>query len=452
MMAGRVRGWRRVPAPGKSAALGLAVGLWLIGGCGEPPPHEVCLNHSELPEGPVVAEDFGDEGRILIADTGHGRLVSVDRASGQTIGHLCMANLMPASCGDERADGSVRCGVYGFLREPGGEADHVLVTFSRGEGEEIEGGVANVRIGPRSEVEWRIDRLAFEDHLSLADPCPPDVPEDGPCRLQAPHGLDRWIDGEQLVVADNRNNRILVLSPPEEPGAAASVSLALDEATPGWDHARWPNAVQVLGEGQDTFLLVTFRGVGPGSDLPHYGGRIVLWDVTAADATRHVWTYPAEGYLAAVHDGHVEHTDSGPLLVYAHSRGAGPGAQAAPAGSVGVARMSFTTAPGYLGDLVAGADEPPLGFVRSVELIDAGQRLLVTDSGCENAADPCQSAPAVLELGFTAPSPSGGTGAHSDQHDEQRFHPATVLRQDFDGSMRFPYSARHGTGEAATRP
>ena len=65
-------------------------------------------------------------GQIMIADTGGGKVVLVDRADGYQEAELCLSSLLPEDCSEVRSDGAASCQVFGVTTDD----DGLLVSFS----------------------------------------------------------------------------------------------------------------------------------------------------------------------------------------------------------------------------------------------------------------------------------------------------------------------------------
>jgi len=193
----------------------------------------------------------------------------------------------------------------------------------------------------------------------------------------------------------------------------------------------------------DGLLVVTYKGTDPARGVGRNAGRIVAWDVSDPADPRRVWAYPPAGGLAAVHGALVAtDPDGATLLVYGHAFGASADADAGDHGSVGVARLDPGLPPVYLGDFVLADDaSPAFGFVREAELTADGV-LIITDSGCENAASDCTLAPRVLTAPWPGtPAPAGLSGSHGPDHADQLFLPLAGTEALYTGGLRFPFEA-----------
>ncbi|MCP4805278.1 MAG: hypothetical protein GY884_08005 [Proteobacteria bacterium] len=260
-------------------------------------------------------------------------------------------------------------------------------------------------------------------------------PQEPLCRLNMVHALKPWGDG--WVVADTQNSRVLWVDTPAGPEGTLTVTAVLDSTHEAWDGFLWSNHVQVIDEGDQRYLLTTFKG----GDFPEVAdrntGRIALWDATDPTALEHVWSFPEDGWLAAVH--HAERYDD--LLVYSHSLGASHAFDEGDHGTVGLATWNGVEPPTYLADLIMPVGRPAFGFVREAEVV--GDVLLVTDSGCENPDVVCGIAGGgIVELAVpTDLEPAGLTGAYSPDHAQQAVVQGEVLHTFLFRELDYPYEA-----------
>jgi hypothetical protein len=141
---------------------------------------------------------------------------------------------------------------------------------------------------------------------------------------------------------------------------------------------------------------------------------------SAVHTWERVWRYPASGYLNAPHNVERFETETGDLLVYAHSNGAGEEWNEGNLGSLGLAVFDgaegWLTAPTYLFDVrpdrVARRN---FGFLRDADWVE-GERFLLADSGCLRP-EGCEAKRAALwdvSIGWED-APSGESGAWGDQ-------------------------------------
>lgn len=394
----------------------LVVALHGTPGCvGEPPP-------VVPPPEPITS------GTILVADSGHGRYLELDRLSGEVTAQFDLAELLPEACGKPVDTGGPQCHAFGAFRESTLRVDDVLVlTFDRlrvhghmGYG----GGLVRVWPSDPPYVKWHVHALRFLEDAPEFEKC-----KEGywgnECFLHAPHDVTR-LSSKYFVVADTLNDRLLMLSyrsHPEKPNHTALVHWILNGSSAGWGGAQHPVAVETALLEDRQFLLVTFARSKEDDPEDPAGGMIQLWEVTSLLEPVHLWTYPTEGTLASPHNASVVERDDALYMVYGHGRGHGQGTGDEPQGSVGLAQLNLPAPPLYLGDFVADGEQLPLGFIRAATGIENGARLLVTDSGCENRSELCQRHPRLLVADMEIPSPPGRSGAYTPDHDHQVFVP-----------------------------
>jgi len=378
----------------------------------------------------TIAPLDADPGLLLIVETGKGRTLFVDHADGSVLGQQCVSELEVQGCGSE---GCLFFGVEHALVD-GDDALTFAFTWADDDQRGNPGALAQVVPGHPPNVTWSSTELDF----SVADPelaerCP--NPQEPLCRLNMVHALKPWDD--QWVVADTQNSRLLWVETPAGPDEPMVVTARLDDAVEGWDGFLWSNHVQVLEEGDRRYVLTTWKGGDFPEVAPRNTGRIALWDATDPTAIEHLWSFPEEGYLAAVH--HAERY--GDLLIYSHSLGASHAFEEGDNGTVGVATWNGTDPPTYLADLIMPVGRPAFGFVREAELVGEGV-LLVTDSGCENPDVVCGiSGGGIVEMALPELEPTGLTGAFSPDHDQQEIVHGEVLGTYLFRSLDYPYEA-----------
>jgi len=281
------------------------------------------------------------------------------------------------------------------------------------------GAVAQIHPQRPIEARWIMTELSFSETLQISEGFDCNTPDEEPrCHLYGSHAAVPQEDG-QVLIADTSNSRLLWVTPPEAGSTTGTVNRVLSKRHPEMGDNAFVNHVQTLTDGDSTWALMTFKGPKASGMDSINTGRILLWDVTDEETPRLLWSYPEEGYLAAVHQGMVQDTPHGPLLIYAHSLGASNEARDG-AGSIGLASFNGAEPPTYLGDGVLVGDKT-LGFVREVEWSDSANALIVTDSGCENADYDCGREGRMVALTLPDWSPAGLSGAHSSHHSDQIF-------------------------------
>ncbi len=377
---------------------------------------------------------------LVVVETASGRMLFVEQATGAYQGEVCLHELMPDDCFADPQDDDEQCLLFAVEHRMVDAVSQWLISFNARDSTVpyTPAQIALITPGHPPQTTWRIDGLSFAKNLpqQYGGVCAPEPdPERELCHLNGTHVA--VLDGETLIVADTNNSRVLWLEAPTEGVGPAEVVAVLDGDHPDWEDWRSINNVQRLTEGDRELLLTTFKSAGSQDQLTDTG-RIVLWDVTDLSAIERVWTYPEEGFLAAVHHGLVQETASGEQwLVYAHSLGASDDPDAGVLGSVGMARYNGTSPPEYLADGVLGGANGLLGFVREVEIPAPHDWLLVTDSGCENPQAECALQGRVVSLELPDLEPSGLSGSLGDQ----TFVKLPELEGAFVHEVVFPYEA-----------
>jgi len=384
-----------------------------------------------------VEEEQRSEGMMMMADSGNGRILFSDHAQDLRTGEVCLRelDLWPANSDDTGNKGrATEDLVFGLTLEEEGQ---LLVVYAKVDQSTVAypGGILLLEPKHPPEVVWRVDLLSYHKGHELAELCLDPEDDEPRCRLNKPHTAQWTPDRQHLVVTDTSNNRVVWLTAPEGEDAPSLVDFELDEFHPGVDEARWPNAGQLIERDDRLYLLTTFKG----SLKLENRGRIKLWDVTNPGEIHLLWSYPEQGYLAAVHSGIVQQSPQGEFLLYAHAYGAGNDWLDGKFGSVGMASISVPDPPTYLVDLVL--QNGVFGFVREVELISDGAELLVTDSGCENAQEECGRTGWVVEAPFEPPAAPDLGGAFDLDHQDQRFAYLTYDREAYSGGLKQPFEA-----------
>ncbi len=391
-------------------------------------------------------------GRLLVADTGHGRAHLASREPAHGLGDLCLSTVLSERCSAEaRAPDDATCLFFGPSLD---DVDGVpRITFPWGRRSDrvrgIPGGLAQVRFeaaGPT--LSWSSDVLRYPRDAAMDATCTATPDTEDRCRLQMAHAQVEAPDG-RWVVADTLNNRVVWLRPgttPTEPASVEAVIGAGHRDNPG---AWYPNALTWLDA---TTLLVSYKGNDPRAWSEPNNGRLLAWDVEDPSMPALRWAWPADGTLAAVHGVQVQTTSDGRRWVlYGHAFGASASGVDGDHGSVGVAEMPADGGPPrYVADLVLDSDDgAPLGFVREARLVDEGSALLVTDSGCENDQAGCALPGQVLSLDLDAvdglaglaSAADGRSGAFDGAHAQQRFVSLRRRGDAYTAPLKFPFSA-----------
>ena len=392
---------------------------------------EVCLNDLDAED--ALASEEGvlcyPDGILLVVDTGNGRVVLVDRTTGEKVGEVCIDVVLPETCDGVRDNGAPVCLLFGVIHESDENGDSIALAYDRelpeGEVDSVSysGGMVRVWPGPQHTVDWNFEGMVFDDGSDLADMCVEGSTDDSQCRSRLPHSMAVMADGISYVLADTLNNRVLMIQPEGSSGTPTVVG-SINDDQDGWGEALWPNGIDVLTWNDRELLLVTYKG-GLGDDAASFNaGRIMMWDVTDRANIAHLWTFPEDGYIASPHGGTIQQSDDGDwLLVYAHSRGVSQSWEGGDEegddalGSIGLAVFgSLDAVPEYRGELVVSED-PPLGFVRSATII--GDAMLINDSGCETIAIECSNDAHLVEVAWTLPEATGLGGGFSEEHEDQ---------------------------------
>jgi len=393
---------------------------------------------SANPTGPNPPNNGAEEAtrRISVAETSSGKLLITDGTGGNVGGEICLSELHPEHCSGNTSLENP-CLMFGTDIQENG---HVLLTYALRDPSTpvAPGAISMVSPTHPPTVEWTIHALDLSPDIQVQEQidCTND-PATPSCHLYGAHNA--WVlEDETVLVADTSNSRILWLTPPSS-GETGVVNHVLSTSHPQWGKERYPNQVQPLTIGGEEHLLVTFKAqVLPGNELIDEG-RIVLWNVSDRETPTRVWAFPEEGGLAAVHQGWIEDTPAGMLMLYAHSAGAVVEDDPHRYGSIGFAQFNGIEPPTYLADGVL--PEPGLGFTREVEWDEDNEALLVVDSGCENSQDDCGRSGRVLLIEFPELSSSEKTGAFTAGHEHQTFVDMQVRNNLIGRSLRFPFEA-----------
>jgi hypothetical protein len=378
---------------------------------------------------------------LMVSETPAGRLHVLDAFTGDVTGIICLTELHPELCASGGNGLDNPCLLFGMHHTERAGIDSLLMSYTLRQPSLPYAPGAIAQFTPQHPVEpdWLITGLHFSDTLTAEQDFSCTDPDTEPlCHLFGNHAAVPGPNGD-LLVADTSNSRLLWVDPPTDGSETGTVTAVLSAVNPDWRGDAYINHVQAISHEGSEWVLLTFKGY-KNSNLDSFSaGRIVLWDVTDKAAPQRLWSYPENGYVAAVHQAMVQQTPHGMLLLYAHSLGASNHPSDG-AGTIGMALFNDDAPPTYLGDGVVSSDQP-LGFVREVEWSDTLDALLVTDSGCENAGDSCSRDGAVRTLTLPSLDATTLTGAHSIDHENQVFF--TLEEQPFPGPprLRLPYES-----------
>ena len=378
----------------------------------------------------------------IVAETWTGRVMVVNAETSKFDGEICLSELHEDLCSDDSSSLAKPCLMFGVTHTAIDDLDQLLMTYTLRNPDVpfAPGAIANINISHPPEINWFIDRIKIPEALQNREGLDCDeLPEMAGCHLYGSHNTIALADG-RLLVADTSNSRILWLVPPES-GTTAIVDSILSLNHPEWSVERYPNQVQSLSFNGREYLLLTHKGSVDEDDNPTNWGSIVLWDITDPDHFTKVWRYPETGYLCAVHQGLVQETPSGSLLIYAHSYGAASEDIREQDGSIGFAQFRGEDIPLYLADGVV--TEAPFGFTREVEWNDHTSQLIVTDSGCENSQVECERTAQILAINLPALESSGISGAFSTTHENQRFIELDVDHSIVNPTVELPFDTDH---------
>jgi len=246
---------------------------------------------------------------------------------------------------------------------------------------------------------------------------------DEPCSLRFSHSMIRIADDPaaktaSFIVADTLNFRVLQVSLDySEGGRCGTVDWVLDGSTPGFESTCPANSVQLLENGGERYLLVTCRNLFWSAGK----GQIELFreDPTGeASPWALVWRYPEpddfeeDAYVNAPHHGRLFELGDGSFqLEYAHSDGLGDDWGEGDRGTIGEAYLAtLESPPDYGVDEWIGPslDEPLLGFLRSVELLPGGERLVADSLTFISTPGALEGVVYLLEPGSPVDSARGG--------------------------------------------
>jgi len=373
----------------------------------------------------------------VVSETSTGKLLVARDEDGRVEGELCLSEIFPDQCGPGASELARPCLMFGVTHQRSGDDDMFLITATLRDPDRpfAPGIVTLVRPSDPPEALWTIRNLSIPRELQSGFDCELDG-EAPQCHLYGAHTTVSLDDGT-LVISDTSNSRVVWIETPVDGAESGNVLAILSSQHPQWGDERYPNLVQPLSiDGRD-HLLITFKGGVDHSSSPTNEGRIALWDVSDRSHPERVWAFPEEGHLSAVHSGRIVETPAGELLIYAHSLGASDVSTDHREGTIGFALFNGLEPPTYLAD--GTLPDPGFGFTREVEWDGELKRLIVTDSGCENAQDACGRSGRVLAFSLPAlPHSDRGGSARPDLSD-QTFIGLDWKRTVIDKALELPF-------------
>jgi len=378
---------------------------------------------------------------LMVSQVADASVLFADFQSGELLGEHCLSELVPSECNGE-------IGFSCMLFEVEFEAtfrDGIRLSYTH-RNPEVEGqpsSTLGLGISRPVDIAYKLERLSFSEHLpEIYDgACLVPDADDARCIMNMAHTTAVDPSGELLVVADTRSARLLFGSPDYENGVL-EVRAILDREHTAWENMTWVNHIDLFEQDGHLYMLNSFKGGGPVVETQRNAGRIVLWDISDLSDIQKVWAFPEEGQLAAPHKAARIQVGDDTFLLYAHSLGASESLGGSQKGSVGLARFSVSETPTYLGDWLLAPEDGHIGFIRDAELLQDGETLLLTDSGCESMNSDCMEPDEVFTARFPPiPDASGLLGSFSSSHDEQVFRELELKRWDILPQVRFPYEA-----------
>ncbi len=383
------------------------------------------------------AETGTERSLYVVSETSTGKLLVASDEHGRVEGELCLSDIFPDQCGPRASELARPCLMFGVSHQPVDDDDRFLITATLRDPDRpfAPGIVSLVRPSDPPEALWSVRNLSIPRELQSGFDC--DLDGEAPlCHLHGAHTTINVSD-EVLVVSDTSNSRVLWIETPALGAETGDVVAILSSQHPQWGDERYPNLVQALTVDGRDHLLVTFKGGVDHSGSPTNEGRIALWDVSDRSQPDRVWVFPEDGHLTAVHSGKFVDTPAGELLIYAHSLGASEVGTDHREGTIGFAQFNGLEPPTYLAD--GTVTDPGFGFTREVEWDGEIQRLIVTDSGCENAQDACSRSGRVLAFSLPQLSPSDLGGSARPGLTDQVFIELDWKRTMVDQALELPF-------------
>jgi len=432
----------------------ILIALLLVACPPTPPQDDTSTNPDSDPD-----PDLDDV--VVLTNTAHGCVRFMDYSGAQLRAEVCFDELLPEQCSGTQSNGWAVCQAFSVIYDRQSDPESLIMVFARQaeSDEDIRpGGVVAMDLSWPVQPKWRIHEVSLPESHAMHSACldvhaslgPDGVPDirsaEGECYTVFPHEL-AWMPGHELLaLSDTTLNRVIWFEPPTEGTVAQATAVLEPERTTEASDDRTLNCLEIIEHDGRALLLNSFKtSTAPeaaGKDV----GRLMLWDVTDLDHLQHVWTYPSEGHLAAVHGPSLWETEVGLLLTYAHSSGAST-AGISERGTVGMALASWDHPPVYLGDVLPPTDAlpEPMGFVRDVKLVRGElERMLVLDSGCETPfPSGCDRTAQLLELDVVLPDLTGMSGAFSELHTDQSFSEVPMERSVMNDGLLFPFEVQH---------
>ncbi len=411
---------------------------------------------------------------VFVSDGANARVLVIRMDSAEILYEVDFAQLHPELCAEGLDTTCVGFGIEPSV-DPDSDEDRLLyvVHVSGSDGgavfeSSIVAMVALKDDGPAPL--WQLDSLDFSQ---LQEREPPACGAEAPC--SAP--LDSWEAWRACslsnvhsvsVVEEHQGEVLLWISDTASPPRAVAVRLDTAERCgvvealldsdehPDWGGYDYLNDLDPVSWQGEEMLLGTFFGSAAEAPLGGPGlGRVTAWRQEQAgwDAS---WSSPDApmsqlAFLNAPHNADLVVVDGQAYVVYAHSNGLGGHWEFEGwtqgddhRGSIGVLRLD-DDGPTYLFD--GYSPDPPLRFVRDVDLLDDGT-WLVTDSGCINdLLEPCEHSPGLwhLRMDLAVEPVPGLDGRWQADHAQQNLLPVEVLDEPWPSplscGLRTPYES-----------
>ncbi len=420
----------------------------------------------------VEVRDDDDEstrsGLLFIADNAENeRYLVVAARSGTVVREVALDELDPEHCARHPGAGVENlCLPYELDHRVGDDGrDRILAMYSpmylyeNGSLQMLSTVLASIVLEDPPVVEWFVDRIDLSDlesdpseficPLDIESPCDEDPDQVGAafgCALRKAHAFSvlEERDGElRLVVADNRNQRILELTVTEGDRCAHVDAVYAPDNLSDWTVYRNPNDIEAYLDEGTVHLLLSIKDST--WDNPESGatdrGKLLHLVREEGGEPRTAWVFPPvdtnePSFLNSQHNIDIAVSATGArYALVAHSDGMGPswyagGSPDDAAGSI-LLLSCCDDAPTYLADVRLPVEsERTLGYLRDVDILDDGT-VLVTDSGCVYP-DGCTREPWVGELSMPsydeirAMDLPSKTGNWTDDHSTQNVVDAAI--------------------------